>query len=110
MSLIPELIEIYRGLPFGEDETWELRDEDDKAINLTGCTLEAVLFEKTGAEPVAFAVTITDAPNGAVKMVLTSDQTRALAPTIMHWNLTLTDSNGAKALIALGPVRIVNRS
>ena len=73
------------------------KDGNDAAINLTGYTVEAQVWEETRTTKYAdFGVTYTDRTSGTVDLALTDTQTATFSPELLKYDVLLTDSNGLK--------------
>lgn len=72
--------------------TLQFKDATNTAINLTGWTVTAQVWNKTRTTKHAdFAVTYTDRPNGTVKISLTDTQTTSF-PDEAYYDVLLTDT------------------
>lgn len=78
------------------DLTLQFKDSNDKAIDLTGWTVAAQIWDKARTTKYAdFTVTYTDRVNGLVKIALTDVQTTSL-PDTCYYDVLLTDTTGRK--------------
>ena len=73
------------------------KDGNDAAINLTGYTVEAQVWEETRTTKYAdFAVTYTDRAAGSVSIALTATQTATFTPDVLKYDVLLTNPSGLK--------------
>ncbi len=73
------------------------KDGNDAAINLTGYTVEAQVWEETRTTKYAdFAVTYTDRAAGSVSIALTDTQTATFTPDVLKYDVLLTNPSGLK--------------
>ena len=73
------------------------KDGNDAAINLTGYTVEAQVWEETRSTKYAdFAVTYTDRAAGSVSIALTDTQTATFTPDVLKYDVLLTNPSGLK--------------
>ena len=73
------------------------KDSNNAAIDLTGYTVEAQVWEETRTTKYAdFGVTYTDRANGKIDIALTDTQTATFSPNILKYDVLLTDTNGLK--------------
>ena len=71
------------------------KDGNDAAINLTGYTVEAQVWEETRTTKYAdFAVTYTDRAAGSVSIALTDTQTATFTPDVLKYDVLLTTHQG----------------
>jgi hypothetical protein len=78
------------------DLTLQFKDSDDVAINLTGWTAAAQIWDKGRTTKYAdFTVAYTDRVNGLIKISLTDTQTTSL-PDTCYYDVLLTDTTGRK--------------
>jgi hypothetical protein len=78
------------------DLTLQFKDSDDVAINLTGWTVAAQIWDKGRTTKYAdFTVTYTDRVNGLIKISLTDTQTTSL-PDTCYYDVLLIDTTGRK--------------
>ena len=81
------------------DHTIQLvfKDSNNAAIDLTGFTVEAQVWEETRTTKFAdFGVTYTNRTDGTVDLALTDTQTATFSPNLLKYDVLLTDSNGLK--------------
>lgn len=86
---------------------------DDKTtpINLTSCSVEFSIAATPGGAPSYQFVddasaSITNAAAGQIDIVLTPTQTRALAPRVWGFEVTVTFSDSTRTTIAAGPFSV----
>ena len=73
------------------------KDSNNAAIDLTGFTVEAQVWEETRTTKYAdFGVTYTDRTSGTVDLALTDTQTATFSPELLKYDVLLTDTNGLK--------------
>ena len=73
------------------------KDSDNAAIDLTGYTVEAQVWEETRTTKYAdFGVTYTNRATGTIDLALTDTQTATFSPELLKYDVLLTDSNGLK--------------
>jgi len=73
------------------------KDSNNSAINLTGFTVEAQVWEETRATKYAdWTITYTNRSTGTIDMSLTDTQTATFSPNILKYDVLLTDSAGLK--------------
>jgi hypothetical protein len=78
------------------DLTLQFKDSNDRAIDLTGWTVAAQIWDKARTTEYAdFTVTYTDQVNGLIKIALTDVQTTSL-PDTCYYDVLLTDTTGRK--------------
>ena len=78
------------------DLTLQFKDSNDRAIDLTGWTVAAQIWDKARTTKYAdFTVTYTDRVNGLIKIALTDVQTTSL-PDTCYYDVLLTDTTGRK--------------
>ena len=81
------------------------KDSNNSAINLTGFTVEAQVWEETRTTKYAdFGVTYTNRATGTVDIALTDTQTATFSPNILKYDVLLTDSNGLKEYYLEGDI------
>ena len=70
------------------------KDSNNAAIDLTGYTVEAQVWEETRTTKYAdFGVTYTDRANGKIDIALTDTQTATFSPNLLKYDVLLTDTN-----------------
>lgn len=73
------------------------KDSDNNAINLSGFTVEAQVWEETRTTKYAdFAVTYTNRSTGTIDIALTDTQTATFSPNILKYDVLLTNPSGLK--------------
>ena len=73
------------------------KDSNNAAIDLTGYTVEAQVWEETRTTKYAdFGVTYTDRANGKIDIALTDTQTATFSPNVLKYDVLLTNTNGLK--------------
>ena len=73
------------------------KDGNNNAINLTGFTVEAQVWEETRTTKYAdFTVTYTNRSTGTVDISLTDTQTATFSPSVLKYDVLLTNPSGLK--------------
>ena len=73
------------------------KDSSNAAINLTGFTVAAQVWEETRTTKYAdFAVTYTNRTTGTVDIALTDVQTATFTPEVLKYDVALTNGSGLK--------------
>ena len=73
------------------------KDSDSNAINLTGYTVEAQVWEETRTTKYAdWTVTYTNRSTGTIDIALTDVQTATFSPDLLKYDVLLTNSSGLK--------------
>ena len=73
------------------------KDGNNTAINLTGFTVEAQVWEETRTTKYAdFTVTYTNRSTGTVDISLTDTQTATFSPSVLKYDVLLTNPSGLK--------------
>ena len=81
------------------------KDGNNNAINLTGFTVEAQVWEETRTTKYAdFAVTYTDRVAGTIDIALTDTQTATFSPDILKYDVLLTNGSGLKEYYLEGTI------
>ena len=81
------------------------KDSSNAAINLTGFTVEAQVWEETRTTKYAdFAVTYTNRNTGTVDIALTDTQTATFSPDILKYDVLLTNGSGLKEYYLEGTI------
>ena len=81
------------------------KDSNNNAINLTGYTVAAQVWEKTRTTKYAdFAVVYTNRATGTVNISLTDTQTATFAPKTLNYDVLLTGPNGLKEYYLEGEI------
>lgn len=95
---------IQRGQDWNADI--QFKDANNAAINLTGATVAASVFNKNGSKNFAdFGVVYSNRANGQINISLTDVQT-ALFPDLLFYDLLVTDSNGLKNYYLKGSIAV----
>ena len=83
------------------------KDSNNSAINLTGFTVEAQVWEETRTTKYAdFSVTYTDRAAGSVSISLTDTQTATFTPDVLKYDVLLTAPSGTKEYYLEGNIFI----
>ena len=78
---------------------------NDAAIDLTGYTVEAQVWEETRTTKYAdFSVSYTDRVAGSVSITLTDTQTATFTPDILKYDVLLIDAGGSKEYYLEGTI------
>ena len=73
------------------------KDSTNAAIDLTGYTVEAQVWEETRTTKYAdFGVTYTNRATGIIDLALTDTQTATFSPNLLKYDVLLTDTSGLK--------------
>ena len=81
------------------------KDSNNAAINLTGFTVAAQVWEETRTTKYAdFAVTYTNRTTGTVDIALTDVQTATFSPEILKYDVVLTNGSGLKEYYLEGTI------
>tara|TARA_R100000329_G_scaffold18098_1_gene18120 strand:- start:6374 stop:6715 length:342 start_codon:yes stop_codon:yes gene_type:complete len=81
------------------------KDSSNNAINLTGFTVAAQVWEETRTTKYAdFSVTYTDRTAGSVKISLTDTQTATFTPNELKYDVLLTNASGEKEYYLEGTI------
>ena len=81
------------------------KDSNNAAINLTGFTVAAQVWEQTRTTKYAdFAVTYTDRTAGSVSITLTDTQTATFTPDILRYDVLIVDAAGSKEYYLEGTI------
>ena len=81
------------------------KDSSNNAINLTGFTVAAQVWEETRTTKYAdFSVTYTDRTAGSVKISLTDTQTATFTPEVLKYDVLLTNGSGEKEYYLEGTI------
>ena len=82
-----------------------LKDSTDTAINLTGFTIEAQVWEETRTTKYAdFTIAYTNRAGGIFDMSLTDTQTATFSPSILKYDVLLTNPSGLKEYYLEGSI------
>ena len=83
------------------------KDGNDAAINLTGYTVEAQVWEETRTTKFAdFTTTYTDRSAGSVSIALTDTQTATFSPDVLKYDVLLTAPGGSKEYYLEGTIYV----
>ena len=86
--------------------TLQFKDSTDTAINLTGWTVEAQVWNQERSTKYAdFTVTYTNRVTGTIAIALTDTQT-TLFPDEAHYDVLLTDGAGLKEYYLEGVIYV----
>ena len=81
------------------------KDGNNNAINLTGFTVAAQVWEETRTTKYAdFAVAYTNRTTGTVDISLTDTQTATFAPSKLKYDVLLTNPSGLKEYYLEGDI------
>ena len=81
------------------------KDSNNAAINLTGFTVAAQVWEESRNTKYAdFAVTYTDRSAGSVSITLTDTQTATFTPDVLKYDVLLIDGSGSKQYYLEGTI------
>ena len=73
------------------------KDSSGSAINLTGYTVAAQVYDESRSTKYAdWTVAYTDRTNGIVDISLTDTQTATFTPSILFYDVLLTEPGGSK--------------
>ena len=82
-----------------------LKDSSNNAINLTGFTIEAQVWEETRTTKYAdFTIAYTNRSSGIFDMSLADTQTATFSPNLLKYDVLLTDTNGLKEYYLEGDI------
>ena len=83
----------------------EFKDGDNNAINLTGFTVAAQVWEETRTTKFAdFSVSYTNRAAGSVSITLTDTQTATFSLDILKYDVLLIDGSGNKEYYLEGTI------
>ena len=81
------------------------KDSNNAAIDLTGFTVEAQVWEETRTTKYAdFSVTYTNRSTGTIDIALTDTQTATFSPNILKYDVLLTNPTGLKEYYLEGSI------
>tara|TARA_B100000963_G_scaffold292662_1_gene262929 strand:- start:217 stop:561 length:345 start_codon:yes stop_codon:yes gene_type:complete len=81
------------------------KDGNNNAINLTGFTVAAQVWEETRTTKFAdFSVSYTDRVAGSVSITLTDTQTTTFTPEILKYDVLLIDAGGNREYYLEGTI------
>ena len=83
------------------------KDSNNNAINLTGFTVEAQVWDEPRSNKYAdWTVTYTDRVAGTIDMALTDTQTATFTPDVLRYDVLLTNGAGLKEYYLEGNIFI----
>ncbi len=83
------------------------KDSNNDAINLTGFTVEAQVWDEPRSNKYAdWTVTYTDRVAGTIDMALTDTQTATFTPDVLRYDVLLTNGAGLKEYYLEGNIFI----
>ena len=81
------------------------KDSNNSAINLTGFTVEAQVWEETRTTKYAdWTITYTNRSTGTIDMSLTDTQTATFSPSLLKYDVLLTNPSGLKEYYLEGDI------
>ena len=81
------------------------KDGNNVAINLTGFTVEAQVWDEPRSNKYAdWSVTYTNRVNGTVDIALTDTQTATFTPDVLRYDVLLTNTSGLKEYYLEGTI------
>ena len=81
------------------------KDSSNAAINLTGYTVAAQVWEETRTTKYAdFGITYTNRSTGTIDIALTDTQTATFTPNILKYDVLLTNPAGLKEYYLEGDI------
>ena len=81
------------------------KDSNNAAISLNGYTVEAQVWDELRSNKYAdFAVTYTNRATGTVDLALTDTQTATFTPSLLKYDVLLTNPNGLKEYYLEGDI------
>ena len=81
------------------------KDSNNSAINLTGFTVEAQVWEETRNTKYAdWTITYTNRSTGTIDMSLTDTQTATFSPSLLKYDVLLTNPSGLKEYYLEGDI------
>tara|TARA_A100001515_G_C4408123_1_gene156165 strand:- start:159 stop:500 length:342 start_codon:yes stop_codon:yes gene_type:complete len=81
------------------------KDSNNAAINLTGFTVAAQVWEETRTTKYAdFTVAYTNRTTGTVDISLTDTQTATFSPDVLKYDVALTNGSGLKEYYLEGTI------
>ena len=81
------------------------KDSNNSAINLTGFTVEAQVWEETRTTKYAdWTITYTNRSTGTIDMSLTDTQTATFSPSLLKYDVLLTNPSGLKEYYLAGDI------
>ena len=97
MAIIPwkKNVTIQRRADFPKKLTF--KDSTGSAINLSGYTVAAQVYDESRSTKYAdWVITYTDRSNGIIDMNLTDTATATFTPSILFYDVLLTEPSGSK--------------
>ena len=86
-------------------ESIRITDSNDNAVNLTGFTVAAQVWDESRSTKYAdWAVTYTDRSAGSFSIALTDTQTTTFTPEILAYDVLLVDGSGLKEYYLEGKI------
>tara|TARA_A100001391_G_C5035808_1_gene269571 strand:- start:827 stop:1168 length:342 start_codon:yes stop_codon:yes gene_type:complete len=83
------------------------KDSTSSAINLTGYTVAAQVWDESRSNKYAdFAVAYTNRATGTVNISLTDTQTATFSPNILEYDVLLTNPSGLKEYYLQGKIYV----
>ena len=83
------------------------KDSDNNAINLTGYTVAAQVWDKDRKIKFAdFGVSYTNRASGTVDIALTDVQTESFSPSTLYYDVLLTNGTGLKEYYLEGNITV----
>ena len=81
------------------------KDGNNNAINLTGFTVEAQVWDEARSNKYAdWVITYTNRVNGTVDIALTDTQTAGFTPDVLRYDVLLTNGAGLKEYYLEGDI------
>ena len=81
------------------------KDGNNNAINLTGFTVEAQVWDEARSNKYAdWVITYTNRVNGTVDIALTDNQTAGFTPDVLRYDVLLTNGAGLKEYYLEGTI------
>ena len=81
------------------------KDGNNNAINLTGFTVEAQVWDEARSNKYAdWVITYTNRANGTVDIALTDTQTAGFTPDVLRYDVLLTNGAGLKEYYLEGTI------
>lgn len=83
------------------------KDSTSSAINLTGYTVAAQVWDESRSNKYAdFAVAYTNRATGTVNISLTDTQTATFSPNVLEYDVLLTNPSGLKEYYLQGKIYV----
>ena len=81
------------------------KDNNNTAINLTGFTVEAQVWDETRSNKYAdWVITYTNRVTGTIDIALTDTQTATFSPDVLKYDVLLTNGAGLKEYYLEGTI------